>query len=191
MLSSVHNIRIERLWRDIRKDVLESFRQLFIHLEECGLLDMDNVIHRTALFIVYQPLIQASLDRAREAWNNHRLRTEGHRTPRAIWELSKERAIQDGYWKSDPGDNSEVAEDPFYGWDGEATPGGDIDQDVLSPQTRNNNEEGDNLEADSTEMASILDDARAVLGDWQMLEGDEWGINTYCTIVQRLEAAEF
>ena len=36
--SSVHNQRIERLWRDIFSSVLQLFYRLFYHLEQTGIL---------------------------------------------------------------------------------------------------------------------------------------------------------
>ncbi|KAK6988935.1 hypothetical protein R3P38DRAFT_3391743 [Favolaschia claudopus] len=59
---SRHNVRIERLWRDVRKDALETFRQIFDYLEKNDLLDMENPIHSTCLFLVFQRRIQAALD---------------------------------------------------------------------------------------------------------------------------------
>jgi len=50
---SLQNIRIERLWRDVRKDTLEMFRQIFFYLEEIGLLDMDSRIHHICLYLVF------------------------------------------------------------------------------------------------------------------------------------------
>ncbi|GLB34620.1 hypothetical protein LshimejAT787_0201850 [Lyophyllum shimeji] len=41
---SIHNVRIERLWKDVRKDSLEAFRQIFDYLEKNFLLDMANII---------------------------------------------------------------------------------------------------------------------------------------------------
>ena len=48
--SSVHNQRIERLWRDI--SVLQLFYRLFYHLEQTGILDPLN-LHLFALHYVY------------------------------------------------------------------------------------------------------------------------------------------
>ena len=41
--SSVHNQRIERLWRDIFQRVTGSFYKLFYHMEEVGILDPLNI----------------------------------------------------------------------------------------------------------------------------------------------------
>ena len=78
MIRSLHNIRIEWLWRDVRKDCLEVFRRTFFYLEELFLLNMNIRIHRIALFLVFQPRIQCSLDKMMAGWNNHRLRGEGN-----------------------------------------------------------------------------------------------------------------
>jgi hypothetical protein len=114
---STQNVRIERLWRDVRKDTLEVFRQTFMQLKRSGLLDMENIVHRLALFVVYQPRIQASLERTIRAWNHHKIRTEGNNTPVAIWELSRTTAMQRGYWTGDPGDDVTTATAAEYGVD--------------------------------------------------------------------------
>lgn len=88
-------------------------------MERLGLLDPSNPTHLVCLYLIYQPKIQQSLDATIASWNNHKIRTVGNRTPIAMFELSKERAINAGYWNNDPGDNvAEVDED--YGEDGEA-----------------------------------------------------------------------
>nr|XP_055061499.1 uncharacterized protein LOC129444713 [Misgurnus anguillicaudatus] len=82
---SVHNQRIERLWRDVFLHVLYSFYTEFYSLEDSGTLDPANDIHKLSLHLVYLPEIQSRLDRFREAWNHHSLRTENNRTPTQIW----------------------------------------------------------------------------------------------------------
>ncbi|KAJ7588911.1 hypothetical protein C8J56DRAFT_785153, partial [Mycena floridula] len=57
------------------------------------------------LYLVFQPCIQESLDQTREAWNHHQIRTAGYRTPVAIYELSRETAIRQGYWTGDSSDD--------------------------------------------------------------------------------------
>lgn len=94
---SIQNIRIERLWRDVRKDTLEIYRQIFTHLEEEGLLDMEDSVQRLCLFLVFHPRIQASLNRTRDAWNFHKVRTAKNKTPVALWNLSRMEAISRGY----------------------------------------------------------------------------------------------
>lgn len=82
---SVHNQRIERLWRDVFSQVIQHFYHLFYTFEEEQILDPDNDIQRYSLQQVYLPVIQERLDFFRTAWNNHRLRTERNRTPNQLW----------------------------------------------------------------------------------------------------------
>ncbi|KAK7162201.1 hypothetical protein R3I94_004754 [Phoxinus phoxinus] len=82
---SVHNQRIERLWRDVFLHVLHSFYNEFYSLEDNGTLDPANDVHKLSLHLVYLPEIQSRLSRFREAWNHHRLRTENNRTPSQLW----------------------------------------------------------------------------------------------------------
>ena len=43
--STVHNQRIERLWRDLYEQVINQYYNLFYNLEEAGLLDPLNDAH--------------------------------------------------------------------------------------------------------------------------------------------------
>ncbi|KAJ6612469.1 hypothetical protein B0H10DRAFT_1807429, partial [Mycena sp. CBHHK59/15] len=91
------------------------------HWNHYDRLDMKNDVHRSCLFLVFQPRIQASLDSTHEAWNHHKIRTDRNKTPVVIYELSREAAIRRGYGTSDPGDDiNTVANDVLYGYDGEA-----------------------------------------------------------------------
>jgi len=40
--SSVHNERVERLWRDVSCSVIIPFKEMFINLEDDGILDVQN-----------------------------------------------------------------------------------------------------------------------------------------------------
>ena len=62
---SVHNARIERLWRDVFSSCI------FYHLVELQELDMDNELHIFCLYHVFLPKINASLHQFQQAWNNH------------------------------------------------------------------------------------------------------------------------
>ena len=79
--SSVHNVRIERLWRDTFRCVLSIFYQLFYFLEEQGKLDPLSEKDLYCLHYVYIPRIGRALDRFQNGWNNHAITTEHCSTP--------------------------------------------------------------------------------------------------------------
>jgi hypothetical protein len=195
LLRSTQNVRIERTWRDVRKDTLEVFRQVFKHLEELGLLDMENTVHRVCLFIVYQPRIQASLDRTRHSWNLHKIRTAGNKTPVALYELSKEFAIQRGFWTGDPGDDMATASSEMYGHDPDA-PVPPQDELRDDPEGRNGSDE--QLHGDSEHMRQtgihVNDDdeiswAREILSVFDLdREDGNWAIDIYCEAVVYLSS---
>jgi len=78
---SVHNSRIERLWRDVYQTVISLFYDLFMSLEYNGYLDPDNEDHLFCLHFIYIPLINDSLSKFVNSWNNHKVRTAGNKTP--------------------------------------------------------------------------------------------------------------
>lgn len=188
--SSRHNVRIERLWRDVRKDALETFRQIFDYLEKNDLLDMENPIHSTCLFLVFHRRIQAALDRTRDAWNHHRMRTQHAKTPIAIYELSRTAAITRGYWTGDPGDDPNVvASDPLYGHDGEA-PLPSAGVSANEPLERTEQPVGTAAERESGILVNGDEDlmaAQELLGDFDCDRDDgNWGIEVYCEAVIRM-----
>ena len=82
---SVHNQRIERLWRDIFPGCISYFYFLLYSMEAERILDPDNEIDLYALHFVFVPILQQQLDLFRLGWCKHRLRTEGNRTPHQLW----------------------------------------------------------------------------------------------------------
>lgn len=79
--SSVHNERVERLWRDVHRCVLSTFSDVFRTLEREGVLDAVNEVDLFCLHYVFLPRIDRSLTEFRDSWNNHALSSEGSRTP--------------------------------------------------------------------------------------------------------------
>lgn len=57
--TSTHNQRIERLWRDVFRCVAHIFYYTFQAMEENGLLNMDNPIHKSALHYVFLPRLNS------------------------------------------------------------------------------------------------------------------------------------
>lgn len=58
---SVHNSRIERLWRDVFSSCTIPYYNIFNYLEEMQELDMDNELHIFSLHNVFIPRINESL----------------------------------------------------------------------------------------------------------------------------------
>ena len=54
-------------------------------MEESGLLEIDNPLHKVALHYVYLPRLNRALSSFASAWNNHPLRTENNWSPERIW----------------------------------------------------------------------------------------------------------
>lgn len=78
---SVHNSRIERLWKDVYQAVLSVFYDLFTIMETEGVLDPDNERHIFCLHVVYQPIINDMLQKFANAWLNHKMRTVSNKSP--------------------------------------------------------------------------------------------------------------
>ena len=82
---SVHNQRIERLWRDVFSGCTHVYYQLFNDMEASGLLDPDNETHLFALHHVYGPRVNGSLDLFTNGFNNTPLSTERFLSPVQLW----------------------------------------------------------------------------------------------------------
>ena len=78
---SVHNQRIERLHYDTARCVLSHYIDLFLYMEEEGILDRNSVIDLFALHYIYQPRIQASLNEFKESGNHQPVSTEKKQYP--------------------------------------------------------------------------------------------------------------
>ncbi|KAF5276964.1 hypothetical protein FQR65_LT16112 [Abscondita terminalis] len=81
---SVHNQRIERLWLDVYKEVVSNIQTELYSLEDDGLLDIDNDLHKFCVQYIYLKTINLRLSSFKNAWNEHKIRTE-RRTPRQLW----------------------------------------------------------------------------------------------------------
>lgn len=84
---SIHNQRIERLWRDLFSGCLSFFYYFFYFLEDLEILNPDDSLDLYALHAVFVPIIQKQLDIFKHAWSCHHLRTENNRTPQQLWIL--------------------------------------------------------------------------------------------------------
>lgn len=82
---SVHNSRIERLWRDVYRLVSSSYAHCFHQLEDMGALNPSNEADMFALHFVFLPRINNSLDTFKLGWNNHQLSTENNLSPLQLY----------------------------------------------------------------------------------------------------------
>ena len=82
---SVHNQRIERLWRNVFSGCVSYFYFLFRTMEAEQQLNSDSIVDLLALHYIFLPRVQAQLDAFREGWCQHRLRTEHNYTTHQLW----------------------------------------------------------------------------------------------------------
>lgn len=82
---SVHNQRIERLWAELNRVVSAYFNDLFLFMENVGMLDSNNPLHVRALQHVYLSRINRSVDEFVSQWNHHSLRTMESNSPLQLW----------------------------------------------------------------------------------------------------------
>jgi len=84
---SVHNQRIERLWRDLFDGVSYICYHLFYHLEDNGVLEPSNPQHLFSLHYVYIPRINRHIEKWKQGFVRHRIRTAGSRSPMQLYIL--------------------------------------------------------------------------------------------------------
>ena len=82
---SVHNSRIERLWRDVYQSVSSSYASVFYELESDGALNADNDADLFSLHYIFVPRINESLRTFQAAWNNHSVSTENNMSPLQLY----------------------------------------------------------------------------------------------------------
>ena len=84
---SVYNQRTERLWKDVFTQVIQKYYNTFSLMEERDILDVENEIHLAVFHFLCLclPVINKELSQFQEAWNQHRLSSEGNSTPDQLW----------------------------------------------------------------------------------------------------------
>ena len=91
---SVHNQRIERLWRDVFGGVIKLYYDIFYQLENLVLLDPSSELDLFSLHYVFVPKIQKHLNIWKDGWVNHKLLSEAQYTP---LQLFISRMLDDDY----------------------------------------------------------------------------------------------
>ena len=82
---SLHNVRIERLWRDDYKKCSDFHYKLFYYMQKHNILDLQNPVQMFPLQYVFAARIQRTISNWAQAHNMHGIRTENYRTPTQIW----------------------------------------------------------------------------------------------------------
>uniref|UniRef100_A0A3B3W1T3 Integrase core domain-containing protein n=1 Tax=Poecilia latipinna TaxID=48699 RepID=A0A3B3W1T3_9TELE len=83
---SVHNQRIERLWRDVWS-VTSKYYNMLHSLEEEGHIDLSNAVHLFCLGYIFIPRLRKDLQNFEDSWNAHPLRTERNLSPNQLWTI--------------------------------------------------------------------------------------------------------
>ena len=112
---STRNQRIERLWRDVFRCVCHYFYYIFYAMEQCQLLDIDNMIYMFLLHLIFIPHINYALEEYQKLFNDHKIRTAGNWSPNQLWHngmLDSNNPLSYGALDEDPQDLDLYAEDP-------------------------------------------------------------------------------
>ena len=101
---STRNQRIDRMWRDVFRSVCHCFCHIFYAMEECQLLDIDNIIHLSLLHLIFIPRINYAPEEYQKLFIQSTL---------AQWYAGfKQPTITDGALDEDPQDLDSYTEDP-------------------------------------------------------------------------------
>lgn len=122
---SVHNQRIERLWRDLFCGCLHVYYNLFYAMERSGMLDASNELHLFTLHFVYVPRINQTMQLFAQGHNRAPISTERGKSPLQLW-------ISGAVSASNRGIDEFWSQGDYYGvdWDG---PAPDVSLDDETP----------------------------------------------------------
>ncbi|XP_019614584.1 PREDICTED: uncharacterized protein LOC109462473 [Branchiostoma belcheri] len=82
---STHNQRIERLWREVHRCIVEVWRAFFYYMELEEMLDVSNPLHLFCLHFVFCPRINKTVEAFVDGFNAHKVRTAHNLSPLQMW----------------------------------------------------------------------------------------------------------
>ena len=168
--SSVHNERIECLWRDSHRCVTSIYYKLFYYMEYHNLLDSIDELHLYSLHYVFLPRINRSLKNFQDAWNFHGLRTEGNNTPNQLFTMGALQLRHSGMAALDFFDS--VTDD--YGIEEDGIAPDSDDQEVTIPRI--------SIELTDMQLLQLQQTVNP------LQEMDDYGISLYTQTVQLLRS---
>ncbi|XP_072157211.1 uncharacterized protein [Bemisia tabaci] len=106
---SIHNVRIERFWREVNK-ITERFKVLFRNLQEIEALDLNNEENFFYLQYIFIPVIQKFLSRFALRWNAYDIRTAKNTAPNILFNRGEKSPDVEGEFESseDDSDDDEI-----------------------------------------------------------------------------------
>ncbi len=90
--SSTHNQRIERVWRDVTKEVTSLYKNLFSYIEDQLHINFAESDMLFVLHALFMSSINNDLESFRLAWNNHPMRTSHGRSPNQLFRLHSDKS---------------------------------------------------------------------------------------------------
>jgi len=165
---SVHNQRIERLWRDVFANVLQKYYNLFGMMEDNFDLDVNKEVDMFSLHYIFIPRINRDLKDFQESWNNHPLSTEHNQSPMQVWTV--------GFYNQPHALDLTESELSEFGIDDDGpTPDIQTNNNVLVPE----------IDIDLSD--DIIDYISQNIDP--LSDDNNLGINTYCTLKSFLETS--
>lgn len=123
--ASVHNQRIERLWRDVRRVVVQQFSNVFYYMENIGILDPLNEVDLFSLHFVFIDRINRSCDELVGQLNYHPMRTANNLSPvqlfvsRCIELYGSQSSVTSELYNIDQDQDQEIPNPLIYGIENE------------------------------------------------------------------------
>jgi hypothetical protein len=169
---SVHNVRVERLHRDVYSGVLCHYALLFTFMEEEGLLNVNSEEYLLALQEVFIPRINRSLNEFVNQWNSHPVSSAGHQSPEQMFITG---SLNSAMYHADDGDLPAVSD--------ETVGAGLSEDDILDP----------NFIVEEDNYAVVVPQTElglpSNLNSEQFLTDDgNYGINNYITCLTCLQS---